>query len=206
MDTISRQPIAAAAHYRGQPRWRKAGSLDTVQVGSALRQWLRYPRSLTAALTAACPGRFSVRLLSQACGRPTSDEAVALALPRNSRPVVRQVQLCCDEVPLVFARTVMPRSSLKGPAGHLLRLGTRPLGAVLFADVHVRRGELQVARLQARHPQFALADGGNSVNNRALWARRCVHHLEPGPLLVTEVFLHAIVDACWRPPTLYGHD
>ena len=196
-------------HYRSRPTWRRADCVDSVQASKALRQWLRYPRSLTAALGSACGNacgeRISVRLVSQGSGRPTRDEVAALGLGRSSRPVVRQVQLCCGAVPWVFARTVIPHSTLKGAAGRLLRLGTRPLGALLFADPGVRRGELEAARLQRRHALYGFAALVGQRNYAQLWARRCVHYLDSRPLLVTEVFLDAIVDGGRRPPVIYGN-
>ena len=205
MGLFSPLPNDTARHFRGQPAWRKATTRGSVQASDEAWRWLRYPRSLTAALAAACPGRLEVRLLSQVGGRPTVDEALALGLGFHSRPMVRQVHLCCDEGPWVFARTVIPRASLKGTAGRLLRLGTRPLGAVLFADPGVRREPLQVARLLPCHPLFVLASGSTPVTGRVLWARRCIHYLESGPLLVTEVFLNSIVDGGRRPPIVYGN-
>ena len=198
-----------AGHFRAWPNWRKANTLGSLQASGNLWRWLRYPRSLTAALTAACPGRFSVRLLSQGSGRPGVDESAALRLERHSAPIVRQVQLCCDEHPWVFARTIIPRATMKGEGGRLSRLGNRPLGALLFADPGVRRGPLQVARLVPGQALFVGALGaiGSDMAPSAgvLWARRCVHYLESGPLLVTEVFLHSITDGGWRPPTVYGN-
>lgn len=199
----------SVGHFRAQPNWRKANTLGSLQASGNLWRWLRYPRSLTAALTAACPGRFGVRLLSQCGGRPSVDERVALRLEGHSAPIVRQVQLCCDQQPWVFARTIIPRATMKGAGGRLARLGNRPLGALLFADPSVRRGTLQAARLVPGQPLYvsAMADlgGDRRACGRALWARRCVHHLDSGPLLVTEVFLHSIADGGWRPPTVYGN-
>ena len=199
----------SGGHFRAQPNWRKANTLGSVQASGNLRRWLRYPRSLTAALIAACPGRFSVRLLSQGNGRPSEDERVALKLGGHSLSIVRQVHLCCDERPWVFARTIIPRATMQGEGGRLTRLGNRPLGALLFADPRVRHGQLQAARLLPGQSLLGLALDAVASDaapvRRALWARRCVHTLESGPLLVTEVFLHSLADAGRRPPTVYGN-
>ena len=199
----------AGRRFRAQPNWRKANTLGSLHASGNLCRWLRYPRSLTAALVTACPGRFSVRLLSQGSGRLTEDEGAALKLSRHAMPIVREVQLCCDEQPWVFARTIIPKATMQGAGGRLVRLGNRPLGALLFADPSVRRGQLQAARLRPGQPLYELALGHVGSNlvvaRRALWARRCAHYLESGPLLVTEVFLHSIADGGWRPPTVYGN-
>ena len=47
----------------------------------------------------------------------------------------------------MFARTLIPLHSLRGPAQALTRLGRRPLGEVLFSDPTTRRLTVQVARI-----------------------------------------------------------
>lgn len=106
--------------------------------------------------------------------------------------MVREVELLCHEVPLVFARTVIPAASLRGPAKRLTLLGERPLGEVLFADPRMRRGQMEVARLQPRHPLFGVATADLQQRPDEIWGRRTLFHLGDASLLVNEVFLPAI--------------
>ena len=49
---------------------------------------------------------------------------------------------------MVFARSVLPISSLSGSLAHLRRLQNRPLGAILFKNAGMRRSPFEVARLE----------------------------------------------------------
>ena len=79
-------------------------------------------------------------------------------------------------------------------------LGERSLGTTLFGDRMVRRGELEFARLRAGHPlvrraQAALALEGRQADEQTLFfARRCLYQRHQGLLLVTEVFLPAVLE------------
>ncbi|WP_198929282.1 chorismate--pyruvate lyase family protein [Polynucleobacter sphagniphilus] len=46
---------------------------------------------------------------------------------------IREVLLCANGEALVMARSIIPTPSLSGSNQSVLRLGTKPLGAVLFA-------------------------------------------------------------------------
>jgi chorismate--pyruvate lyase len=105
---------------------------------------------------------------------------------------VREVELLCDEMPWVFARSVIPATSLRGRARRLGNLGERPLGGVLFADPGLRRGVTQIARLLPRHPLYAAACDHLIEKPGELWGRRSVFFFAGKPLLVNEIFLPAV--------------
>lgn len=175
-----------------EPRWGSWDSHLRAQVPVGLGDWLRADGSLTAKLVRACSGRFRVRVLHQGWGRPLYSESRLLHMRRGETALVREVELMCAETPWVFARTLIPASSLRGPARRLADLGDKPLGAVLFADPGMRRGATQIARLQPRHPLFAAATASLPDMPAELWGRRTLFYLSGKPLLVNEVFLPAI--------------
>jgi len=153
--------------------------------------WLTDRASLTARLEAACGDRFRVELQRQYWGRPTLDEARVLGLHPERFALLREVCLYCGEVPWVFARTVIPRRSLSGRLKALGRLGTRPLGAVLFADPRMRRGPLEIAAIRPGTPLFERATARLDDAPPQIWGRRSVFRLAGKPLLVSEIFLPA---------------
>jgi chorismate--pyruvate lyase len=157
--------------------------------------WLRDPTSLTQRVQAACSGHFRVAVLSQVWARPSRSEARALRLRPGVRALVRQVCLMCDDSPWVYASTVIPRTTLTGVQRKLARLHTRPLGAVLFADPTMRRGQVEVARLVHGDCLYAHAVAALAQPPAEIWARRSLFFLRNKPLLVTEAFLPAIADA-----------
>lgn len=148
--------------------------------------WLFDPGSLTSRIITACKGRFSVQVLSVQRGLPRLDETLALHMRDRNQALVRQVLLYCNDVPWVYARTVIPLTSLRGPLRGLTRLGNKPLGAVLFANRTMRRSAIEVTRLMPQHPCYAAMEysDGNEI-----WGRRSVFHLHNKPLLVSEFFL-----------------
>jgi chorismate--pyruvate lyase len=75
----------------------------------------------------------------------------------------------------------------------LLTLGTRPLGAALFADPRVARQSLRFRQIRRGHELYAAACQRLNVTAAALWARRSVFVFRGSRLLVTEVFLPAIL-------------
>ncbi|NVK41244.1 MAG: chorismate lyase [Oceanospirillaceae bacterium] len=143
------------------------------------RSWLLDNGSLTQRLVSASRGRFHVEVLRQGFYRPSRSEALALGLPPRRLALIREVQLCGNGQPWVYARSVFPVSTLSGAERRLADIGNRPLGSVLFRDPSMQRDPLQIGELQ-------LADGTR------LWARRSVFHLSGKPLLVCEVFLPAL--------------
>lgn len=178
-------------------RWQPAARLRRSEPpGTALRDCLLGRGSLTARLRAECARRgaaFAVRVLREGDTRLLSEETDALGLRRGETAWVREVQLLAGDTPWVYARTVIPRRTLRGHGRMLTGLGTRPLGAVLFADPGVVRGPLQVARLDLRCPLARRARAGTA--GLPLWGRRSTFHIDGRPLLVCEVFLPALADA-----------
>lgn len=152
------------------------------------RPWLIDNGSLTAALKRRCPG-LKIKRLRQALDRPNADEYRLLGLAPKERALIRDVMLLCNDRPLVFAHSVIPRTGLAGPWHSLSRLGNRPLGEALFADPRIVRHPLQYRRLDRRHPLYRSASLVLGLMPRYLWARRSVFARNGYPILVTEVFL-----------------
>lgn len=177
-------------HSRGYTlRWKPAQQILRNQVPAGLLDWLLDTASLTRRLQVACPGGFSVKLLHQGWGRPRHDEIDALGMRASERAIIREVQLLCNGTPWVYARTIIPVSTLTGRQRQLRRLGTKPLGAVLFADPTMRRSQVQVARISKGMKLYADASRGLRSKPADIWGRRSLFHVDNKPLLVAEIFL-----------------
>lgn len=153
--------------------------------------WLREPGSLTARLIRN--GAFRVQVLRQRLHHANADECAVLGLARDTRCHVREVALYCSGVPVIVAHTILPVLP-KGVLGRwFARLGGRSLGLLLFAHPGFRRGVLAFARIDARHPLYAMAAQHAGPQAPACFAaRRCLHRFGAQSVLVTEVFLPAI--------------
>jgi chorismate--pyruvate lyase len=154
-----------------------------------LRHWLLEIGSLTERLRNVCPGRIAVKVLCQQWARPLPSEARVLGLTSCVRAWTREVQLVCDDQAWVFARTLIPRSTLRGPSQRLKRLGNRPLGEVLFAERAIQRAEVEVSHITTSHYLHRRAFGDAVERPDPLWGRRSVFYIAGRPLLVCEIFL-----------------
>jgi chorismate--pyruvate lyase len=162
-----------------------------VGASAPLRDWLLNRGLLTRRIEERCKN-FSVRLLFQGAGRTGLDERA----PGSSQArlvLVREVSLRCGNTPVVFAHSVAQLRHLRGPWRALSTLGSRPLGAALFENPRVRRHPMRFRKLASRH---ALHQEATRVAGRPLpplWARRTLYTLRRAPILVTEVFLPALL-------------
>ena len=178
--------------HRLEPHWQAHSSLARPAVAAELLDWLLDPTSLTSRLLRTCAGQFRIKPVSQSWQRPMLNEAQALGVRPQEYCFVREVRLLCDEQPVVFARTVIPVRSLTGPRRRLSRLGSKPLGAVLFADPHMKRSGIEIAKLVPSQPLFARATADVSPRPENIWGRRSAFFLGARPLLVSEIFLPGI--------------
>jgi chorismate--pyruvate lyase len=177
-------------------RWRHLNQLEPGQrPPRALAAWLADKGSLTAKLINLSQGRFRVQLLSQRLARPRLDELRLLGLGHQSQAVIREVVLYGNDQPWVFARSLIPLSSLTGQLRRLRKQGTRPLGAFLFSQPRLQRGQIAVCALNRHHgylPESLL--GPNPA-----WGRRSVFSLDQRPLVVSEVFLEPLQQLICNP-------
>ena len=143
----------------------------------------------------ASAGEFSVQVLNQSLQLPRLSEMRALALPPRRLALIREVILFGSGQPWVYARSVIPLSTLTGRLRKLRHLDSRPLGALLFSDPSMSREPVEVACISSSNAQLPPA---LSEITSALWGRRSVFRLDQKPLLVSEIFLPA-----FKP---YNHD
>ena len=164
----------------------------------AMRAWLSADGSLTARLVAHSDA-FRVQRLHQRTARCLFDEARAIGMRRPGRVWEREVLLRCDDAPVVFAHTVVPMSATAADWPLFNALGERSLGSTLFYDPRVARGALEYARIRAGHPLMQRARAAlGGADDTIYYARRCLYRRHRGTLLVTEVFLPAVLDLAPR--------
>lgn len=162
----------------------------TPVAAGALRRWLTDRGSLTARLERHA-GSVKVRVLFQGLRRANRDESF-LFEGRVARVLVREVLLMKGATPLVFAHTVLDPHALRGAWRRITGLGTRPLGAALFADPRVARFPLRQKKLPRTHELHRRAAAQLKKQPQTLWARRSIFAVGKSPILVSEVFLPAI--------------
>ncbi|MFA6920477.1 MAG: chorismate lyase [Gallionella sp.] len=157
-----------------------------------LQPWLRDHGSLTQRIVQRCE-RFSVRNVKSALARIAPDESALLGLAPQQLAWSREVFLCADDQPVVFAHSACEARHLRGAWQALRKLGNKPLGALLFSHPQIVRQPLHFKALHRRHPLYRRATCVLNNPPDRLWARRSLFYLNNTPLLVTEVFLPEIL-------------
>lgn len=165
--------------------WRDYHRFTAAQLNYAVRSWLLDTGSLTKRLIKTSNGHFSVTVLQQQWQSPRPSEIALLSMAHRERAIIREVILSCYGQPWVFARSVIPASSLRGSLRRLRKLDNRPLGALLFNDPSMYRHPFQLASITANSPQIP-----HSLHNEGtLWGRRSRFELAGKPIMVSEIFL-----------------
>ncbi|MGB5451478.1 MAG: chorismate lyase, partial [Sedimenticolaceae bacterium] len=175
-----------------EPRWALLSARRLPGATPGMHAWLSDAGSLTRSVIASCNGRFRVDLIEQGRGSALPGEAALLADGPAQATLVREVRLYCGREAWVFARTLIPMKSLRGPVHALTRLGRRPLGEVLFSDPTTRRLRVEVARITPRHRLFSRATSHLRQCPDELWGRRTLFEYGGELILVNELFLPGI--------------
>jgi chorismate--pyruvate lyase len=162
-------------------------SPNACQLPDVLRDWLIDPSSLTSRLKKHSDS-FRVELLGQKIEACHAGEANNV-IKEGEQVLVREVLLYCDDIPHVFARSLLPLSSLTGAEQVLANLGTQSLGQVLFNNPSLERQCIEISSFSANSSVAILAKSLSISIEQLLWGRRSIFMLENKPLMVAEVFL-----------------
>jgi chorismate--pyruvate lyase len=175
-----------------EPAWTELSARRLPGATPHIHAWLSDSGSLTRSVIASCHGEFRVDLIAQGQGCALPSEAALLMAGPAQATLVREVKLYSGDEARVFARTLIPMKSLRGPVHALTQLGRRPLGEVLFSDPTTRRLRVEVARIVPRHRLFARATSHLNRRPDALWGRRTLFEYGGERILVNEFFLPGI--------------
>jgi chorismate lyase len=177
-----------AHRNRLRSSWNRVGSGEIHRAPRKWQPWLSDTGSLTQKIESAIGQKLEVRVLRDCPQSLNSDESRYFHF-KIRRCRVREVLLCANNIPVVMAHSVIPTLSSSGSNHSVLRLGTKPLGAVLFAKT--RR------YLKAKPPRdialWKRCSKNYSGLSSPLWARRTLYQLKGHPILVNEIFLPALL-------------
>lgn len=167
-------------------RWTGLRRVTRLHAPLCWQRWLTDRASLTQHLLNASDGKFRVEVVRQGWARPTRSEALTLGIPLRQLALIREVHLLGNDQVWVYARSIIPASTMTGRERQLSHVGNRSLGSILFSDPTMHRGPLQISRLRLS-------------NQQTVWARRSKFFLSGKPLLVCEVFLPALEKVHYTP-------
>ncbi|MBL4909306.1 MAG: chorismate lyase [Alteromonadaceae bacterium] len=171
-------PITLAAHWQIQAER---------TLNKQLTDWLYDPSSLTARLKKHCQN-FRVEVIGQQVETCSTKEAHSL-IKAGEQVLVREVLLYCDQQPQVFARSLLPLTSLTGDEQQLAHLGTQPLGQILFNNQQLERQSIEISQFNLNSSVGQLCKYLTLPIKDELWGRRSLFVLNNKPIMVAEVFL-----------------
>ncbi|MCQ8103315.1 chorismate lyase [Methylomonas sp. SURF-2] len=175
------------------PQWKTRLRGAAVQAPPPLLPWLNETGSLTKRLRGVYGNTLAVKLLFHHWKPAFAEECQALRVPHHRYQLIREVLLHVGDKPLVLARTVLPEPTIRIAHRNLSHLGTRPLGEVIFAypDLELRQRYFSAAVV---HCWSAAVQSGYRVE-QTVWGRRTLYAIHHQPLLVSEFFLPAMLEA-----------
>ena len=165
-----------------ESRW--CAPADIVIDDARLKNWLLATGSLTERLKSQCR-RFSVQVVGQGEAELMPGEKQQLN-EKSDDWIVREVILSGDDIPWVFARSVLPKSELDGSLSRFANLGNKPLGQVIFNDAQFERLPIQITQLEPENP---LLNRLGVHSEHSLFGRRSLFRYRRSRLLVAEIFL-----------------
>ncbi len=181
-----------SALLKCEPVWQPVSTSKINQSPKIIRNWLLEPGSLTRRLKALCSEQFNVGVQYQEWTRPTLGEQQTLGIRIGDYTNIREVLLRRENDVFVVARTVIPRQMLVGRQRHLISLGNRPLGEVIFAEPALKRRSFEIAVLKPTEFQSGLTRVQD--HNKQIWGRRTCYMIHHKPILISEIFLPALLD------------
>lgn len=171
--------------------WQSLASRFMPPVPANVRPWIRLQTSMTKQLKSRFGPGVAVRVLHNGMGRLHDDEQ-DLFFPRRARGFVREVVLHANGLELMVARTVFTSQSLCSDK-KVMELGNKPLGELLFAKGNAEWLVREYTQVNSSVPAFSLVQRVVGHPAPRCWARRSLFLLDQQPLLVTEIFLPAML-------------
>lgn len=155
------------------------------------QSWVCSDSSLTVKIK-ELGSAFSVELLNQV-DKPLTREVKSLLSVDDDSALFREVLLKQADMPLVYAQTIMPDSTVTGTESMLSALGNQSLGQVLFQSPQAQRSHIEFSIVQSNSQlgQYIELQLQQPIQ-QVCYIRRSVFQLNGKPLLVCECFLPAL--------------
>lgn len=154
-------------------------------ISAPLNNWLFDTTSLTKRLLKHCQ-RFEVQVLSNTTSILSDEEH---SMFDDVDITCREVLLICDGIPQVYARTLMPITTLNHANERLKSLTNSSLGDILFNDPSMKRSHIEVCHIESSSTLMTLGQQLSLPEVDSIWGRRSMFYLQDYPLSVAEFFL-----------------
>ena len=177
--------------FNKEPLWQENRHGTRHKLPEAVQAWTFEAGSLTQRLRATYGDAVAVKVLFQQWRVPFLTERQLLGLHEQRVCLTREVLLHANGKPLILARTIIPASTITIANRSLSKLGTRPLGEVIFSYPHLERIAMDVSLINPNEWTLNALDVAHI--KQPIWGRRTVYAIKHQQMLVSEFFLPEIL-------------
>ena len=134
--------------------------------------WLNEPGSVTSRIKSFSD--FKLRLLRDGPGEvdAAEDDLIISNYEENN---IREVVLCSNEEPLIYAKSIIPLETIRLGLGVLGNIKENPLGDILFSNPEIKKKYMLFAKFES--------------NKKIFYGRKGIYTVKGYPFSVCEIFL-----------------
>ena len=177
--------------FNEEPQWLDSRQDLRHKLPEAIQSWVYESDSLTQRLRNYYGSGVGVKVLLQCWRTPYLSEYRLLNIPSHEHVLTREVLLHIKGKPLILARTVIPRDTVKTAKSNLSKLGSRPLGEIIFSYPKLERIAMDVTLIKLPTWKTSLLD--QIAITDSIWGRRTVYSIANKQMLVSEFFLPEVL-------------
>jgi len=155
--------------------WIPVDQLTNLAIPEHWHSWLLDETSLTKRLIEYSNDNFKVEILKEFQTIPTKSECQKLAMEKDQVAQIREVALCCNDSPVVLARSVIPLEVVQDAQSEIAKIGDQPLGHFLFKEGRQRIRRRDVTAVQ--------------LDGELIFGRRTPYQYKGNNILVAEFFI-----------------
>ena len=177
--------------FTKEPLWleNRQGTRHKLPVN--VHSWAYESGSLTQRLRNYYGSSVAVKILFHRWQTPFLSERRFLKLSEHHYSLIREVLLHVNDKPLILARTIIPSATIKTAKSNLSKLGTRPLGEVIFSYPKLERIAMDVTLIELSTWTPTVIEQAGII--QPIWGRRTIYAIEHKRMLVSEFFLPEVI-------------
>ena len=152
--------------------WNSYEAIEHELTNAEIKSWLLEQGPITKRIKSIA--EFRLELIQDELSDATDDEILFLKI--DSEEIrIREVILFGNENPMVFARTIIPNTTIEKGLKELGKIGNKPLGDILFEKDIFSKEDIVFATFKDEESLF--------------WGRKIKYTVKDQPFSVMEVFL-----------------
>ena len=152
--------------------WNTYEAIEHELTNAEIKSWLLEQGPITKRIKSIA--EFRLELIQDELSDATEDEILFLKI--DSEEIrIREVILYGNENPIVFARTIIPNTTIEKGLKELGKIGNKPLGDILFEKDIFSKEDIVFATFKDEESLF--------------WGRKIKYTVKDQPFSVMEVFL-----------------